>query len=95
MDRHVPERLRLADGRMGRITYSETADPTLAARIQQLYDWKETPRIAGGRVSLVLSISGPNQRPLQITKDLAGFWQNHYPKLKQELARKYPKHEWR
>ena len=95
MDRHVPERLRLADGRMGRITYSETADPVLAARIQQLYDWKDTPLLAGGRVPVVLSISGPNQRPLQITKDLAGFWQNHYPRLKQELARKYPKHEWR
>jgi len=95
MDKQAPERLRLADGRMGRITYSESADPTLAARIQQLYDWKETPRIAGGRIPLVLSISGPNQRPLQITRDLAGFWQNHYPKLKQELARKYPRHEWR
>ena len=95
MDRFAPERLRLADGRMGRITYSESADPTLSARIQQLYDWKETPRIAGGRIPLVLSISGPNQRPLQITRDLAGFWLNHYPKLKQELARKYPKHEWR
>ena len=95
MDRLAPERLRLADGRMGRITYSESADPVLAARIQQLYDWKETPRIAGGRVPLVLSISGPNQRPLQITRDLAGFWLNHYPKLRQELARKYPKHEWR
>jgi ATP-dependent helicase HrpB len=95
MEKFVPERLRLADGRMGRITYSESADPTLSARIQQLYDWKETPRIAGGRVPLVLSISGPNQRPLQITRDLAGFWVNHYPKLKQELSRKYPKHEWR
>jgi ATP-dependent helicase HrpB len=95
MDKLVPERLRLADGRMGRITYSESADPTLSARIQQLYDWKETPRIAGGRIPLVLSISGPNQRPLQITRDLAGFWLNHYPKLRQELARKYPKHEWR
>jgi len=95
LDRLAPERLRLADGRLGRITYSPTAEPTLAARIQQLYDWKETPRIAGGRIPLVLSISGPNQRPLQITRDLAGFWANHYPKLKQELARKYPKHEWR
>ncbi|MFN0130202.1 MAG: ATP-dependent helicase HrpB [Verrucomicrobiales bacterium] len=95
MDKHAPERLRLADGRLGRITYSESADPVLSARIQQLYDWKETPRIAGGRVPLVLSISGPNQRPLQVTRDLAGFWLNHYPKLKQELARKYPKHEWR
>ncbi len=95
MDKLAPERLRLADGRLGRITYSETADPVLSARIQQLYDWKETPRIAAGRVPLVLSISGPNHRPLQITRDLAGFWLNHYPRIKQELARKYPKHEWR
>lgn len=95
LDRYVPERLRLGDGRMGKIVYSEMADPVLTARIQQLYDYQETPRIAGGRVPLVVSICGPNHRPLQVTKDLAGFWKNHYPRIKQELQRKYPKHEWR
>jgi ATP-dependent helicase HrpB len=95
LDQHAPERLRLADGRLGKIVYSESADPVISARIQQLYGMDETPRIAAGRVPLVISISGPNQRPLQVTRDLAGFWKNHYPKLKQELARKYPKHEWR
>ncbi len=95
LDKHAPDKLKLADGRFGRIVYSETADPVITARIQQLYGWDDTPRIASGRVPLVLSISGPNQRPLQITKDLAGFWKNHYPRLKQELQRKYPKHEWR
>jgi ATP-dependent RNA helicase HrpB len=95
LDQHAPERLKLPDGRLGKIIYSETADPVISARIQQLYGLQETPRIAAGRVPLVISISGPNHRPLQLTKDLAGFWKNHYPKLKQELARKYPKHEWR
>lgn len=95
LDQHAPERVRLPDGRTAKVVYSEAAEPTFSARIQQLYDMRETPRIAAGRVPLVVSITGPNLRPLQVTKDLPGFWENHYPRLKQELQRKYPRHEWR
>jgi ATP-dependent helicase HrpB len=52
-------------------------------------------KIAAGRVSLLIQVLAPNQRPVQITTSLANFWKESYPKLKQELQRKYPKHEWR
>ena len=53
------------------------------------------PRVAAGRVPLTLHLLAPNQRAVQITQDLARFWTEHYPRVKQELQRKYPKHEWR
>jgi ATP-dependent helicase HrpB len=77
------------------VTYAADAEPFLSQRIQDLYGVKETPRIAMGRVSVVVHILGPNHRPVQVTQDLAGFWREHYPRVKQELQRKYPKHEWR
>jgi ATP-dependent helicase HrpB len=52
-------------------------------------------RIAGGRVPLVIEVLAPNQRPIQVTQNLANFWKESYPKIKQELAWKYPRHEWR
>jgi ATP-dependent helicase HrpB len=53
------------------------------------------PKIAMGRVAIAVHILAPNMRPVQITSDIAGFWREHYPKVKQELQRKYPKHQWR
>ena len=55
---------------------------------------KETPRVAGGRVALVVHLLAPNQRPVQITDDLAGFWIRHYSAIRRELSRRYPKHAW-
>jgi ATP-dependent helicase HrpB len=95
VDTHAPERLELPNGRRAKITYSEGQPPTLAARIQDLYGVDSDLRIAAGKVSLVIQILAPNQRPVQITTSLANFWKESYPKLKQELQRKYPKHEWR
>jgi ATP-dependent helicase HrpB len=66
----------------------------LAARIQDLFGWKATPRIAGGKVPLTLHLLGPNQRPQQVTDDLASFWQNTYPQVRKDLRRRYPKHAW-
>jgi ATP-dependent helicase HrpB len=64
-------------------------------RIQELFGVTQTPRIAMGRVPVLAHILAPNMRPVQITQDLANFWREQYPKVKQELQRKYPKHEWR
>jgi ATP-dependent helicase HrpB len=66
----------------------------LAVRIQELFGWKETPRIAAGRVKLLLHLLGPNYRPQQITDDLASFWANGYPTVRKELKRRYPRHAW-
>lgn len=95
VEKHAPERIALPGGRHARIQYGAGAEPCFAARIQDLYGLRLTPRIAMGRVPLVAQILAPNQRPVQITRDLAGFWREHYPRIRQELCRKYPKHEWR
>ena len=95
IDRYAPERLEMPNGRRAKITYVADGTPFLSARIQDLYGMSETPRIAKGRTPLLIHILAPSQRPVQITQDLAGFWRDHYPRVKQELQRKYPKHEWR
>ncbi len=95
VDKHAPERLELPGGRRAKITYASNADPFLAARIQDLYGVTTDLKIAGGRFPLTIQILAPNHRPVQITKNLTTFWTESYPKLKTELQRKYPKHEWR
>ena len=95
VDRLAPEQIVLPGGRRARVTYPETGEPFIAARIQDLYGLETTPRILDGRQPLTVQILGPNFRPVQITRDLAGFWRDTYPKVRQELRRKYPKHEWR
>jgi ATP-dependent helicase HrpB len=95
LDDLAPERLALPKGRTFKITYAENAPPTIAVRIQDLYGVEGDLRIAGGRVSLVIQVLAPNFRPIQMTTNLANFWKESYPKIKQELQRKYPKHEWR
>jgi ATP-dependent helicase HrpB len=55
---------------------------------------REAPRVAGGGVPLVVHLLAPNQRPVQITSDLAGFWERHYPQVRRELHRRYPRHRW-
>jgi ATP-dependent helicase HrpB len=95
LEKHAPERLTLANGRTPRVNYEPGRPPHIALRIQELYDVNTTPKLAMGRVAVVLHILAPSMRPVQITQDLAGFWREHYPRIKQELQRKYPKHKWR
>ncbi|MBP7949349.1 MAG: ATP-dependent helicase HrpB [Verrucomicrobiales bacterium] len=95
LDRHAPERIGLAGGRKVKIDYVRGSEPTVSAFIQHLYGQKETPRIAAGRVPLLIQALAPNHRPIQVTKDLASFWKNSYPQIARELKRRYPKHEWR
>ena len=84
-----------SNGKTSRVNYATGAPPHVALRIQELFDVTATPRIAMGRVPVLLHILAPSRRPVQITQDLPGFWREHYPRIKQELQRKYPKHEWR
>jgi ATP-dependent helicase HrpB len=90
----APERIKLPNGRMAKIIYGDDA-PTIAARIQDLYDVQRGLTIGGGRTTLKIQVLAPNHRPIQITNDLETFWRESYPKIKKELQRKYPKHEWR
>ncbi len=95
VERHAPERIGLPGGRRAKVTYAADAPPWLSARIQDLYGVERVPAVAMGKVAPLVHILAPNQRPVQITQDLAGFWRDHYPRVKKELQRKYPKHEWR
>jgi ATP-dependent helicase HrpB len=95
VDQHAPERLSLANGRSPRVTYDAANPPHIALRIQELFGVKALPAIAMGRTPVLAHILAPNMRPVQVTTDLARFWTEHYPRVKQELQRKYPKHEWR
>ena len=95
LDRHAPERIEIDSGRKVRIDYTRPEEPSLSVFMQQLFTQKDTPRIAGGRVPLVLTILAPNHRPIQITRDLAGFWKNHYPAIRKEMERRYPRHQWK
>jgi len=95
LDKHAPERLSLANGRTPKISYDIGKPPFVSLRIQELYGLTQTPKIALGRVAVVVHILTPGMRPIQVTSDLSNFWREHYPKIKSELQRKYPKHEWR
>jgi ATP-dependent helicase HrpB len=95
VDKFAPERIGLPNGKKWKIAYDPKAAPVIAARIQELYGVEGSLTIAAGRVPLVIQILAPNQRPVQVTQNLSTFWKEAYPKLKQELQRKYPKHEWR
>ncbi|MEY2494889.1 MAG: ATP-dependent helicase HrpB [Verrucomicrobiota bacterium] len=91
----APERIKLSSGRAAKITYGASAPPTIAARIQDLYDTPRGLAVGRGRTPLRIQVLAPNHRPIQITSDLESFWREGYPKIKKELQRKYPKHEWR
>jgi ATP-dependent helicase HrpB len=95
LEKHAPERLTLPNGRSPRVTYVADGAPYVALRIQEIYEVDKTPRLGMNRVPVLFHILAPSMRPVQITQDLAGFWRDHYPRLKSELQRKYPKHEWR
>lgn len=90
----VPEFLVLPGGRRLRVHYSETGDPYVASRLQDFFSMSDTPTICRGRVPLLLHLLAPNQRAVQVTRDLANFWQTHYPELRRQLMRRYPKHSW-
>ncbi|MBM4250587.1 MAG: ATP-dependent helicase HrpB [Deltaproteobacteria bacterium] len=91
--RGAPTELKLANGRRLKVHYELHRDPYISGFVQDFYGLTETPRLAG-KTGLTVQVLGPNRRPLQVTGDLAGFWQRHYPALRAELGRKYPKHFW-
>jgi ATP-dependent helicase HrpB len=95
VEKYAPERIRLANGRTPKVIYEADLPPYVSLRIQELFGVTETPAIAMGRVPLRVHILAPSMRPVQVTQDLANFWREHYPQIKSELQRKYPKHEWR
>ena len=78
---------------MVRVDYS-AEQPTLAVRLQEVFGWTSVPRLADGRVPLLLQLLSPARRPAAITADLDSFWDNGYPGVRADLRGRYPKHSW-
>jgi ATP-dependent helicase HrpB len=95
VEEYTPERMQLPKGRTVKVVYAADGAPTIAARIQDLYGINDALWIANRRVRVRIQVLAPSNRPVQITENLADFWRETYPKLKQQLQRRYPKHEWR
>ena len=94
LEREAPEHVTLDAGRRVRVHYVKGQPPWIESRLQDFFGMKEGPRVGGGRVPLTLHLLAPNQRAVQVTSDLAGFWERHYPTIRKELSRRYPRHAW-
>jgi ATP-dependent helicase HrpB len=93
LERLAPERVAIP-GRSVQVEYAPGQPPWIASRLQDFFGLCEGPRVGEGRVPLVLHLFAPNQRAVQVTTDLAGFWDRHYPSIRRELMRRYPRHAW-
>jgi len=94
MDEWAPTHLTVPSGSRLAVDYGDPDAPALSAKLQELFGWAETPRIAGGRVPVTIHLLSPAQRPVQITRDLANFWRETYFEIKKDLKGRYPKHYW-
>jgi ATP-dependent helicase HrpB len=90
----VPERIRLAGGRLLPLHYQTGQAPWIESRLQDFFGMPAGPTICRGRVSLTVHLLAPNHRAVQVTSDLANFWRQHYPSIRRELCRRYPRHPW-
>jgi len=90
----APERVTLASGRSVPIHYDAGDTPWIESRLQDFFGTHAVPAVGAGRVALTVHLLAPNGRAVQVTRDLAGFWTQHYPALRRQLSRRYPKHAW-
>lgn len=94
LDKEAPTHIRVPSGTNKKLQYAIEGPPVLPVRLQEMFGLRDTPRICMGMVKVMLHLLSPAQRPIQITQDLKGFWNNTYPEVKKELKGRYPKHYW-
>ncbi len=94
LDRDAPAAMTVPSGRTIPLDYTAGDAPVLAVKLQEMFGLAVTPAVAGGRVPVLLHLLSPAGRPVQITRDLKGFWETGYPLVKKELQGRYPKHPW-
>lgn len=94
IDRLAPAALRVPSGIERAMTYAEDGPPVLAVKLQELFGLAESPRIADGRVTVMLHLLSPGGKPLQITQDLKNFWNSTYAEVRKEMKGRYPRHPW-
>ncbi|MBU6374911.1 MAG: ATP-dependent helicase HrpB [Bdellovibrionales bacterium] len=94
LEEWTPSHVLLAGGRRARVQYRLGHAPWVESRLQDFFGMKQGPRVLAGRLALTLHLLAPNQRAVQVTQDLAGFWERVYPELRNQLMRRYPRHSW-
>lgn len=94
LDRLAPTHLEVPSGSRVAVDYGDVTAPILAVKLQEVFGWMNTPLVMDGRVSLTLHLLSPAQRPVQVTRDLAGFWRTSYFAVRKELRGRYPRHPW-
>jgi ATP-dependent helicase HrpB len=92
MTQAAPDSIKLPGGGQVKVHYEPGKPPWIESRLQDFFGMRETPRI--GNAPVVVHLLAPNHRPVQVTSDLAGFWERLYPQVRKELSRRYPKHKW-
>ena len=94
IDQLAPARLTVPSGMERKVEYAHGQPPVLAVKLQELFGLADTPRVADGRIAVVLHLLSPGGKPLQVTRDLRGFWERTYPEVKREMKGRYPRHPW-
>ena len=94
LDAEAPTHFEAPTGTNAAIDYEAEAGPTISIRLQELFGLAQHPSIAGGRIPLVLELLSPGHKPVQITRDLPGFWRGSYAAVRTEMRGRYPRHPW-
>ncbi|HEY0467429.1 MAG TPA: ATP-dependent helicase C-terminal domain-containing protein [Polyangiaceae bacterium] len=94
LESETPERVRLPGGHSVQVHYEADRPPWIESRLQDFFGMPEGPRLCRGKLPLTLHLLAPNHRAMQVTTDLSGFWERHYPSIRRELMRRYPRHPW-
>jgi ATP-dependent helicase HrpB len=94
LDTLAPTHLQVPSGSRIRIDYLDESAPAVSVRLQEVFGLQETPRLAGGRAPVTFKLLSPAQRPVQVTRDLAGFWRGSYADVRKDMRGRYPKHYW-
>jgi ATP-dependent helicase HrpB len=94
LDSLAPTHLQVPSGSQIRIDYLDPSAPAISVRLQEVFGLDATPRIGGGRTPVTFKLLSPAQRPVQVTRDLAGFWRGSYAEVRKDMRGRYPKHNW-
>jgi ATP-dependent helicase HrpB len=94
LDHLMPQRITVASGSQVKLDYLGGDQPVLAVKLQEMFGEPQTPTVADGKVPVLIHLLSPAGRPLQVTADLASFWQNAYQDVKKQMRGRYPKHPW-
>jgi ATP-dependent helicase HrpB len=94
LDDWAPTHLTVPTGSRIRIDYLDESAPAVSVRLQEVFGLESTPRLGGGRVPVTFKLLSPAQRPVQVTRDLAGFWRGSYADVRKDMRGRYPRHYW-